>query len=107
MGREMRTQLVIFDMDGVLADVESSWGWVHTQLGINNDPAVRAYLEGKIDDLEFMREDIALWKQKGIGEQDLVEILGKVPLMPGVKYCMMSLQDQSITRRENPGPFIR
>jgi len=60
-------RLVVFDMDGVLADVESSWVYVHRHFGVNNDHSLFAYLRGEIDDLEFIRRDINLWKQKDPG----------------------------------------
>ena len=54
-------KLVVFDMDGVLTEYFSSWVRVHEHFGTDNDEALRLYMEGKIDDEEFMRRDIALW----------------------------------------------
>jgi len=60
----MGVKLVAFDCDGVLVDVVSSWEHIHDHFGASNAEAVRAYLRGDIDGLEFMRRDIALWRAK-------------------------------------------
>jgi len=91
-----QVRLVIFDMDGVLVDVESSWGWIHTYYGIDNWDTVQAYLGNKIDDNEFMNRDISLWKKKGMGKKDLYDILAHVPLMPGARECLNVLRRHGI-----------
>jgi phosphoserine phosphatase len=58
------SKLVVFDMDGVIADVGSSWVHVHESFGVNNDHSLRAYLRGEINDVEFIQRDIKLWKDK-------------------------------------------
>ena len=91
-----KARLVIFDMDGVLVDTESSWGWIHTYLGIDNSRVVKAYLQGEIDDGEFMNRDISQWISRGVDEKGLYEILGNVPLMPGARYCLNVLKNQAV-----------
>ena len=56
--------LVAFDMDGVLVDYESSWTWVHDHFGVKSEESIKAFVKGEIDDMEFMRRDIALWLGK-------------------------------------------
>jgi len=87
-------RLVVFDMDGVLADVESSWVFVHQRFGVNNEHSLHAYLRGEIDDLEFIRRDIALWRKKrdGIDEHAIAGILDDVPLMAGAKETVAGLK---------------
>ena len=87
-------RLVVFDMDGVLADVESSWVFVHQRFGVNNEQSLHAYLRGEIDDLEFIRRDIALWRKKraGIDESAIARILDEVPLMSGAKETVAGLK---------------
>ena len=65
---------VIFDMDGVLTDILSSWKHVHDYFGSSNQKSVNEYLNGKIDDYEFIKKDVSLWKEKGklIYEKKLV-----------------------------------
>ncbi|MFO7793311.1 MAG: HAD family phosphatase [Candidatus Saliniplasma sp.] len=85
-----RYELVIFDMDGVLVDVHSSWAWVHEHFDVDNNHSLKAYLNGEIDDLEFIRRDIGLWKgkKKDITKGDIEEILKDTPLMPGYEDCL-------------------
>ncbi len=87
-------RLVVFDMDGVLADIESSWVHVHRHFGVSNDHSLYAYLRGEIDDLEFIRRDIQLWRKANpdITANDIVEILADVPLMPGAAETVEGLR---------------
>ncbi len=87
-------RLVVFDMDGVLADTISSWVFVHQHFGVNNDESLCVYLRGDIDDLEFIRRDIGLWKAKepGVTSERIRDILGEVPLMPGASETMAALR---------------
>ena len=88
------SRLVVFDMDGVLADVESSWVYVHKTFGVNNDHSLRAYLRGEISDLEFIRRDIKLWKDKEpeVNANKIRNILSEIPLMPGASETLRSLR---------------
>lgn len=87
-------RLVVFDMDGVLANTESSWVFVHRHFGVSNDHSLYAYLRGEIDDLEFIRRDIQLWRQKDpeITADKIDDILKGVPLMPGSSKAMSGLK---------------
>lgn len=91
-------RLVVFDMDGVLADVESSWVHVHRHFGVNNDHSLYAYLRGEIDDLEFIRRDILLWKDEdpSVNEGTIRGILAGVELMPGAKETVSRLRDAGL-----------
>ena len=91
-------RLVVFDMDGVLADTESSWVHVHKHFGVNNDHSLYAYLRGEIDDLEFIRRDIDLWKktEPDVTEASIREILNDVPIMPGAQRTIRELKRMGI-----------
>jgi len=82
-------------MDGVLADVESSWVYVHRHFGVNNDHSLYAYLRGEIDDLEFIRRDIGLWKAKdpAVTSDKIRQVLKGVPIMPGAMEAVRGLRD--------------
>ncbi len=91
-----KIELIVFDMDGVLVDIPSSWAWIHEHFGVNNEDSLEAYMEGEIDDLEFIRRDIKLWKSidGGIGREDIRDILQEVPLMNGFEECIPILSER-------------
>lgn len=91
-------RLVAFDMDGTLVDAPSSWAWVHRHFGENNDESVRLFLNGQIDDAEFIRRDIRLWRRHlpAISVEDIEAILADVPLMPGAHTLFDGLHQRRI-----------
>ena len=93
MGKEY--DLVCFDMDGTLTTVRSSWRWIHDCMGVDSEPNYRAYLNGEIDEKEFMRRDIALWTavKPDIGLGDLAHMFQSMPLMDGIQETVAALED--------------
>lgn len=91
-------RLVAFDLDGTLVDAPSSWGWVHRHFGESNDESLRMFLDGKIDDAEFIQRDIRLWwkHRPDITVDDVEAILADVPLMPGARALFDGLHDRGI-----------
>lgn len=91
-------RLVLFDMDGVLTDTISSWRYIHNHFGVSNERSVQAYITGEIDDLEFIRRDVDLWRKDDhlISLQELTELLKEIPLMTGVKECISFLHQHDI-----------
>ena len=85
-------------MDGVLADTESSWTYVHRHFGVNNDHSLRAYLDGEIDDWEFIRRDIDLWRKKdpALSMDSIRRILADVPKMNGAEEAVAELRRRGI-----------
>ncbi len=88
-----RFDLVAFDMDGVLVDYLSSWTWVHDRFGVSNEEALVSYMDGRIDDLEFMRRDIGLWlkHRPGLGIPDVERELAMLPINPGIGSTVQAL----------------
>ncbi|MFO7820846.1 MAG: HAD family phosphatase, partial [Lentisphaeria bacterium] len=88
-------EMIVFDMDGVLVDVRSSWVWIHDHFGVDNDDSLEAYLRDEIDDLEFIRRDIALWKgcKEDLDKEDILKILYEAPVMPGFHECLSTLRE--------------
>lgn len=87
-------EVVFLDMDGTLTDRISSWEWVHRHFGVDNQASWQAFLRGEIDDLEFMRRDIALWKAKAGDRVALDRIRGAlhdIPLIPGARELAEAL----------------
>ncbi len=93
-----RFDLVAFDMDGVLVDYTSSWTWVHDHFKVNNETSLAAYIDGRIDDREFMRKDIELWRQKknDLCKVDIERILTPVPLVRGIEETISTLRRNDI-----------
>ena len=93
-----RFPLVIFDMDGVLTDHVSSWMFMHQHFNVDNEQGYLDYKAGKIDDLEFMSQDIRLWRkfepELTIGQ--VTSILDGIPLMPGVREVFSELNSRGI-----------
>ncbi len=91
--------LVAFDMDGTLVDVESSWAEVHHYFHDSNERALQAFLHDEIDDEEFARRDVALWRthEPDMGVRHLRKILDRVPLMPGAPELLRALKERSVT----------
>ncbi|HHO57278.1 MAG TPA: HAD family hydrolase [Thermoplasmatales archaeon] len=80
--------LTVFDMDGVLIEERSSWRLLHRVFGTDNSNVVKKYREGKIDDLQFLNEDIRIWRERGVRERDIKTALEDVPLTSGIRECM-------------------
>ena len=87
-------RLVIFDLDGVLVPIESSWQYVHSSFGCDNEETFRRYMRGMIDFQEFMRADISLWR--GASIRDIQTILDKVPITEGAHETVRTLHEKGI-----------
>jgi phosphoserine phosphatase len=85
---------VIFDLDGVLVDIDSSWRLVHRAFGVDNEVNYRRYLAGEIDFKEFMRTDINLWGKQPI--KKIEEILDTVPIMSGAAEVVNTVKDSGM-----------
>lgn len=90
--------LVCFDMDGVLTKLRSSWCWIHQCFEVDNEPAYQAYCNGKIDEPEFMRRDIALWtgKKPDVTVRDIAVLFRDMPLIGGIQETIACLRDCGI-----------
>lgn len=82
-------RLIVFDMDGVLVDIESSWDFVHKAFGLDGRYNFERYLRGEFDYPEFLRKDIELWGNVHIDH--IRRILDQVPLMKGAKSTIDTL----------------
>ncbi len=91
-------RLVAFDMDGTLVDVASSWAAVHAHFGEQNAEGLRRFLADEIDDEEFIRTDIEIWRRHrpGLALDDLETILAEVPLMPGAAELFDGLRRRGV-----------
>jgi HAD superfamily PSPase-like hydrolase len=91
-------KLVVFDCDGVLADSDSSWEYVHRSFGVDNNASLAAYLRGEFDDFEFIRRDIRLWFGLfgRLHISKITGILDNVPLMIGAPEAVAELKRRGI-----------
>ncbi len=83
-------KLVVFDLDGVLVESESSWQALHDAFSVDNEENFQRYLRGEIDYREFMRSDIRLWGNAS--REEIVMMLGRVRLMNGAKETIEKLR---------------
>lgn len=83
-------RLVVFDLDGVLVDIDSSWQLVHRAFGTDNEENFQRYLCGAIDYKEFMRSDIRLWGRTHI--KRIKSVLDKAPIMATAPSLMIELK---------------
>ncbi len=90
--------LVCFDMDGVLTKVRSSWAWIHECLGTSDEEGYRAFCNGEIDEEEFMRRDISIWKsaKPSISQRDIAVLFRDMPLTGGIQETLASLRECGI-----------
>jgi phosphoserine phosphatase len=90
----MRYNIVALDFDGVLVKQESAWWTVHKAFGTYNEskPNLRAYEEGDIDYVEFMKRDIALWGKRQL--EEVKDILLKYDLNPQAESFIKLLRTQ-------------
>lgn len=91
-------KLVVFDMDGVLVDIDSSWVWVHDHFKVQNKQSVQEYLRGKIDDIELMKRDIELWlkRKKNIHVSFIEKIFSSAPIVKEGEETMRILKANNI-----------
>jgi len=91
MHKKLRNiKLVVFDLDGVLVDTDSSWRTVHEAFGVDNEENFQRYLRDEISFKEFMRSDIRLWNYIHINQ--IKRILDQVPLIKGAKETVNALR---------------
>ena len=87
-----KIKIIVFDMDGVLVNIKSSWTIIHKAFNVDESEIFRGYLRGEFDYLEFMRRDISCWGK--VHENEIRNILDKVPLMIGAKFTFNLLNKQ-------------
>ncbi|MEM1873024.1 MAG: HAD-IB family phosphatase [Acidilobaceae archaeon] len=73
----MRIRLAVFDVDGVLVDVESSWRAVHEYFGVYEKAreAARLFSESRLPYVKWMELDTRLWVEARGGRLHKSELL--------------------------------
>lgn len=93
-------RLVVFDVDGVLVPIRSSWGYVHEKLGTLNESRLNyeAFMRGAIRYWEWMYLDTLAWieARPGITRWDLEELFESIDLSPGADEAVEMLRSNSM-----------
>jgi len=87
-------RFVVFDLDGVLVDIDSSWQLVHRRFNTDNEENFVRYLRKEIDFKEFMRSDIRLWNRAPIST--IKSILDSAPLMTGAIETIQTIKERRL-----------
>ena len=82
--------LICFDMDRVLVDHMSTWQYVYDQLEISNQDAFDLYNQGKLNEWNWLKMDLALIKDSypDINDSQMRSLCVETPLMQGIKECL-------------------
>ena len=100
MGQDDSVEIkcVIFDCDGVLVDSVSSWKTLHDHFGTDNSLNLTRFINGELTDVEFMRSDIQMWKEKSnpIHRDELFRAYSGVKLMNGARELVSELKEKGI-----------
>ena len=90
------TFLICFDMDRVLVDHMSTWQFVYDKLEISNEDSFNLYNQGKLDEWDWLKLDLALIKNShpNINDEILRELCSDTPLMEGIEDCLGWLIEQ-------------
>lgn len=94
--RNAPLDLVLFDMDGTLIQ-ESSWEMVHAAFGVSNEANWQRYQKGELDDVAFMRSDIAMWlTDRRVHVREVEEVLEKAHVFEGAEQVVRALKEQHV-----------
>jgi len=95
-----RVKIVLFDMDGVLVPIRSSWAYLHEYFGVSEEArrVMRLFEEGRIDYLDWMRLDTELWvRARGrVHIRELIEAFERVPIRPEAPKVARELHRRGI-----------
>lgn len=97
--KESRYKLVAFDMDGVLTQNPSSWGYVHRKLGVDNSRNLDLYKDGAISYMDFLKRDVLMWIDRNgpITADTVIRILDQIPIRDGIANTLDRLADNGIS----------
>lgn len=91
-------ELVLLDMDGTLVH-GSTWEVLHEHFGVSNETNWMRYQRGELDDHEFIRSDIALWRirERPIHVDEIDAILHQhTRVMDGARELVAGLRESRI-----------
>lgn len=92
----MKYKAVVFDVDGVLTEIESIWKFIHEKLGTWS--IARKYAEmfkrKEIDYVKWAELDVSLWK--GVSFSKILEIIREVKLREGGEELIRFLKSKGL-----------
>jgi len=95
-----RVRIVLFDMDGVLVPIRSSWAYLHKLYGVEEEArrVMEEFERGEIDYNEWMRRDTRLWLEaKGrIHRRELIDAFNRVPINPEAPLVARELHRRGV-----------
>lgn len=93
---------IVFDLDGVLIESNSSWEKLHDYFGVDEEKRkenMRRYFSKEIDYGQWIREDISLWKREGIlpHKREIETALEGLRFIDGARECIKILKENSFS----------
>lgn len=87
-------RLVIFDLDGTLTKIESTWQYIHERLGTWNAGKLTAedYWKGRIDYVKWAQLDSSMWR--GVEWKTIKLVVDEIPYVEGAKEAVASLKER-------------
>ncbi len=98
MGTDVDRWLVAFDFDGVIVDCSSSWEFIHQYFEVSNEESHQEFKNGTIDDMEFIRRDVALWEGvlgRKVRVDDIMPVIENIPVRPGAIEVLKELKSRN------------
>ena len=89
-------RLVVFDVDGTIIEVESSWKYLHEEFDTweKGKEYAGKFFQGIISYEEWARLDASLWK--GITTDKIHQIIKKIPYIKGAKETLTRLREEGL-----------
>ena len=87
-------RLVIFDLDGTLTKIESTWQYIHERLGTWNAGKLTAedYWKRRIDYVKWAQLDSSMWR--GVEWKIIKLVVDEIPYVEGAKEAVASLKER-------------
>lgn len=91
-----KLRLIVFDVDGTLLRVTSSWQFLHEKLGTWTEGKQHAelFFQGKIDYEEWAQLDASLWKKQSLSK--IQSIVNKIPYVDGAQEIIKTLKKHNV-----------
>ncbi len=100
INKRCRVKLVVFDVDGVLVPIRSSWGYIHEKLGTLRESKLNYHLfrEKKIGYWEWMYLDTLAWieARPGITKWDLEKLFREIEIPLVVRKAFNKVKQRGL-----------